>query len=88
MCRLSADGLKIAYSLLAIAGLPLSIRGNAVYNLSDILAVLVVMCEKNTFVKSAIAMLKIDSHLYGGERIPSSRWFVNLFSRASPEKIE
>ena len=88
VCRLSADGLKIAYSLLAIAGLPLSIRGNAVYNLSDILAVLVVMCEKNTFVKSAIAMLKIDSHLYGGERIPSSRWFVNLFSRASPEKIE
>ena len=88
VCRLSAEGFKVMISLLALAGLPLSTRRNAVYMLSDVLAILTVMCEKNTFVKAAVSMLRIELHLYGGEKIPSPRWFINMFSRADPKKTE
>ena len=88
VCRLSADGLKVALSLLALAKLPLSTRRNAVYDLTDVLAVLAVMCEKNTFVKSAVSILRLNLHLYGGHRIPSARWFIGMFSRADPGEIE
>ena len=88
VCRLSADGLNVLLVLLAVAGLPLSSRHNAVYDLSDVLPVLVVMCEKNTFVRAAVEILRIGRHLNPGPAVPSARWFVNMFSRASPEEIE
>ena len=88
VCRLSADGINILLALLALAGLPLSTRRNAVYNLTDVLAVLVVMCEKKTFVKAAVEMLRIGRHLYQGPSVPSARWFIDMFSRAGPEQIE
>ena len=87
VCRLSASGLSALFSLLALAALPLSSRHNAVYGLPDVFAILVVMCEK-TFVKSAVAMLRIGRHLHPGPSIPSARWFVNLFSRADAKEIE
>ena len=89
MCRLSASGLSALFSLLALAGLPLSSRHNAVYGLSDVFAILVVMCEKKTFVKSAVAILRIGQHLHpGGPKVPSARWLINMFSRADAKEIE
>ena len=81
------EEFKVLHDALEYVNMPFSTNYNALYDLEDVVLVLLYMCKTGSTANKAVADLSITFGDDKSIRIPTSQWLLGMINAIDPDKM-